>query len=130
MEAISAAQTFDGLQPYAQQLGEKLLVVKDVLNHLLPYAAKGQYERFLSDATLFMEMMGTVTVAWQWLKMAVQAKQAPVIGDASFTPEFYESKILAMRFFFKYELPEVDSRAASLKNTETLTLLDQKELIC
>ncbi len=130
METISAAQTFDGLQPYARELGEKLLVVKDVLNHLLPYAAKGQYERFLSDATLFMEMMSTVTVAWQWLKMAVQAKKALVIGDASFTSEFYESKILAMRFFFKYELPEVDSRAVSLKNAEALTLLDQKELIC
>ena len=40
-----------------------LLVLQDVMADLLPHAMKGDTERYLSDATLFLEMFGIVVVA-------------------------------------------------------------------
>lgn len=127
---MEAALTYDELKPYADLLGQKLQLVQKVLGKLMPFAMKGQYERFLSDATLFMQMMSTVVVGWQWLKMATAAKQALVTGDDTYTTAFYESKVHTLRFFYKYELAKVDSLALILMDEAVLTILEEKELIC
>jgi butyryl-CoA dehydrogenase len=128
-ESIEAAMTFDDLKPYANVLMEKLGIVQKVLGFLMPFAMKGEHERYLSDATHFMDMFGTIIVAWQWLKMATTAKQALVSGSTTYTAEFYQSKIHTMRFFYKYELSEVDSLANILMHPEVLTILEEKDLI-
>jgi len=96
---------------------------------LMPYAMQGDIERFLMDATLYMEMFGIITVAWQWLKQGVVAKQALLTQN----PEgdelaFYESKIHTMKFFFHYEIPKTLGLAVRLKDTEVLTITTEKEL--
>jgi len=127
---MEAALTYDELKPYAGMLGQKLQLVQKVLGKLMPYAMKGQYERYLSDATLFMQMMSTVVVGWQWLKMATAAKQALVTGDDTYTTAFYESKVHTLKFFYKYELAKVDSLAQILMDEAVLTILEEQELIC
>lgn len=126
---VEAAMAFDVLQPYAKVLNEKLGIVQKVLGFLMPFAMKGEHERYLSDATLFMDMFGTIIVAWQWLKMATTAKQALVSGNTTFKTEFYESKIHTMRFFYKYELGEVDSLANTLMHPDVLTILEEVDFI-
>ncbi len=128
-QTIEQALTFDELKPYAKMLGDKMKLTEKVLNFLLPFAMKGEFERFLSDATLFMDFFGTLVVGWQWLKMAVVAKQALVTGSTEYTTDFYESKVHTMRFFFKYELPKMEGLAPSLMSEEVLTILEEKEVI-
>jgi butyryl-CoA dehydrogenase len=126
---IQEALTHDELKPYAKILGEQLQLSQKVLNFLMPFAMKGNYERFLSDATIFMEFFGTIVVAWQWLKMATQARQALVTGQTKYGESFYEGNIHTMKFFFKYEVPKTTGLAHILMNEEVLTILEQKELI-
>ncbi len=126
---ITAASQYPDLQRYAKQLGEKLTQAKGVIGFLLQFAQRGEYERFLADATLFMEYFSTLVVAWQWLKMANAAKEALVTGNTPYGEDFYESTLHTMRFFFTYELPRVDSLATILQNEEELTLLKGKEVI-
>ncbi len=128
-QTISQAMAFDELKPYARQLGEKMQLSQKVLGFLLPFAAKGEYERFLSDATVFMEFFGTLVVGWLWLKMAVVAKQELAVGNTGFTAEFYESKLHTMKFYFKYELPRMEGLAPTLMSEEVLTILEEKEVI-
>jgi butyryl-CoA dehydrogenase len=90
---------------------------------------QGDIERFLMDATLYMELFGIITVAWQWLKQAVVAKQALITQN----PEgdelaFYESKLHTMKYFFHYEVPKTLGLAVRLKDTEVLTITTEKEL--
>ncbi len=127
--SIEAAMAYDELKPYAKVLIEKLGIVQKVLGFLMPFAMKGEHERYLSDATLFMDLFGTIIVAWQWLKMATTAKQALVSGATTFTADFYQSKIHTMRFFYKYELGEVDSLANTLMHPDVLTILGEEEII-
>lgn len=128
-QTLEATMTYDDLKPYARQLMKALKTNQRILEHLLTFAQKGEHERFLSDATIYMEMMSTIVVAWQWLKMASVAKERLVVSDGDHTTEFYESKIHTMKFFFKYELTKVDSLASILESEDVLTLAEEKELI-
>ena len=64
----------------------------------------GNYERFLSDANLFMEFLSHVVIGWLWLDIAVNAQRNILGGDQTYSKTFYESKIHTMKFYFKYEL--------------------------
>ena len=128
-QTIEAAMTFDELKPYAKVLIEKMQLTQKVLEFLMQFAMQGDHERFLSDATIFMEMFGTVAIAWQWLKLGVHAKQALVTGDTTFTPEMHESTIHTMKFFYKYEVPRTEGQAQIIMHDEVLTLVGDKELI-
>jgi butyryl-CoA dehydrogenase len=86
---------------------------------------KGDYESYLADATAFMEMTSNVVIAYQWLKMATSAKHSIVTGDTTYKPQFYESKIHTMKFYFKYELPHVRATLATILNDDELTILKE-----
>ncbi|MDB5240971.1 MAG: acyl-CoA dehydrogenase [Spirosoma sp.] len=128
-KTVTEAGTFDDLKSYADQLTGELARVQDVMTTLLPHAMKGDTERYLSDATLFLEMFGIVVVAWQWLKQAVVAKQTILTQNPQGDDlTFYEGKIHTMKFFFHYEVPKTLGLAVRLKDTEVLTIVSAKEL--
>lgn len=128
METIQAAQTHDALKLYAKTLGEKLQLSKQVLDFLLAFTQKGEFERYISDATIFMEFFGTIVVGWQWLKMAVRAKQALITGAGNHPDTFYESKIHTMQFYYKYEMTKVDGLADTLMDEQVLTIPSAREV--
>jgi len=90
---------------------------------------KGNYERYLADANLFMEYMSIVVLGWLWLEMAVDAKKELTNTNRKYSEIFYESKIHTMKFYFKYEVPKTNSLVESLMNDETLTIKKDKEHI-
>jgi butyryl-CoA dehydrogenase len=128
-KTIAGAAGHDELKPYATMLKSELGRIQEVLQSLMPHAGAGDTERYLSDATLFLEQMGIVVVAWQWLKQGMVAKQAMLTqnpqGDEL---AFYEGKLHTMKFFFHYEVPKTLGLAARLRDTEVLTIVSAKEL--
>ncbi|MEL6122229.1 MAG: acyl-CoA dehydrogenase, partial [Bacteroidota bacterium] len=128
-KTISDAKTFDDLAPYAQTLTDKLALTQQILGHLMGFAQKGQFERYLSDATIFMDFASTIVIAWQWLSMATSAKQALVTGNMKRTEEFYQAQIHTMRFYFKYEVPKVEGMRETLLSDEVLTIVEEKETV-
>ena len=129
-ETMQAASTYDEFKPYIKTLGSKLQETQEVMQYLLQYAMKGEHEKFLADATIFMEFFSTIVIGWQWLKMATISKEALVTGKLVQPAEFYESKIHTMKFFYKYEMPKTASAVETLKNGDFLTILEaEKELI-
>ncbi len=129
MQSIREAATHDELAPYADKLGQELKQIQSIMATLLPHAGAGDTERYLSDATLFLELFGNVLVGWMWLKQATVAKQALLTQNPQGNDlAFYEGKIHTMKFFFHYELPKNLGLAARLKDPEVLTLVTEKEL--
>jgi len=129
MKSIQEAIKFDELKPYANQLGVKLQDVQKVLGHLSKYAKAGDYERYTADANMFMEYFSNIVMAWLWLDMATEAKSSLVKGDKTYTEEFYESKVHAMKFFFKYELSKTTYLAEVLMNDESLTIKNEEKKV-
>ncbi|QNM84657.1 acyl-CoA dehydrogenase [Polaribacter pectinis] len=129
VKTIIAASNDEDLKTYATILGDKLKLSQKVLGHLMPFAMKGNYERYLADANLFMEYMSIVVLGWLWLEMAVDAKKELSNSDKKYSETFYESKIHTMKFYFKYEVPKTNSLAESLMSNEVLTIKKDKEFI-
>ncbi|MDX2286115.1 MAG: acyl-CoA dehydrogenase [Bacteroidia bacterium] len=126
-KTIREASAYEDLRKQAGILGEKLKATQEILMHLMPFAMKGDIERYLADATLFMEFFGIVTVAWQWLKQGIAAKQALLTRNPQGEElEFYEGKLLTMRYYFAYEVPKTLGLLQRLKDDEVLTIVTEK----
>jgi len=128
MNSIKAASEFEDLLPYAKKLKSTLSLAQEVVQFLMDFAKKGDYERFLSDATVFMEFFGNIIVGWLWLDIAVKAQNAMVLTNANYSSVFYESKIHAMKFYFKYEIPKTKALAEVLMDEQVLTTSVEKQL--
>lgn len=121
---IKEASQFDELAPEANQLSEALALMGKVLNHLTPIAAKGKINTYLSDATIFMKMMGNVVIAYQWLQMGLAAAQSLNSDSMEYDQSFYQGKITTMKFYFKYELPLITGDATTLMDEQRITMQD------
>jgi hypothetical protein len=58
----------------------------------------------LANAGCYLDAFGHAVVAWLWLDQAVSAIQGIAGPDAA----FYQGKLAACRYFYKWELPRID----------------------
>ena len=63
------------------------------------------------------------------VRYGTRAQNALVTGNTENSTDFYESKIHAMEFYFKYELPKTTGLAEILMdNKQALTIGTDKEI--
>ena len=86
-------------------LQAELARVGVVTSQLAGIAQGGDQERFLANAAAYLEMLGHIVVAWIWLQQALVATRAMATAGAADRP-FYDGKLRACRYFFRYELPK------------------------
>lgn len=77
-------------------------------------------ERYLADASLFLEAAGILCIAWMWLKQAVTAQQALSAGASE--QGFYFGKIETARYTMDYELVKLNALLARFSATAYPTL--------
>jgi len=119
---ISTAQNIPALKPYALELKDALHRLEKVTSHLLTIAAEGNFELFLADATLYLELFGIITIGWQWLIQAVCIQSALESERSEAEVNFYRGKMYTFRYFFGYELPKINAISQRLLNSDGLTV--------
>ena len=119
---IKEASAHDSLQFNIRVLGESLNSIQQVLGALMPHAQNGDFERYLADATIFMDLFGTVVMGWQWLKIGVSAQKALDTNDSTYATDFYESKLHTLQFFYKYEMSRCKGLSKTIMNELALTI--------
>ncbi len=127
-KAIEKAGKEQELVSYAKNLKNALERLKGITTHLVGIAVKGEVELFLADATLYLELFGIIAIAWQWLLQGIVAHEALKSGPIDADLSFYRGKMYALRYFFAYELPKVETLAIRLENNDGLTVEMQPEL--
>ncbi|MFC4147925.1 acyl-CoA dehydrogenase [Micromonospora mangrovi] len=80
----------------------------------------GDPELALANASLYLEAVGHVVIAWMWLEqlLAVEAKGSPEGAEG----EFLAGKRQAARYFFRYELPRTGPQFDLLESLDRTTL--------
>lgn len=117
---ITKAKKTPGLEGQAASLEKECNRIQTVLANLSKFST--DIDRFLADASVFMEQLSYVVIGWQWLKMANVAQQRLQSSDLSRqTKAFYEGKVHTMKFFFKYELPHAEACATTITDPDYLT---------
>jgi len=125
--AIAAARRFAALEKFADELNDSLTTLQKVTQHLIAIAGQDGPEVFLADATLYLELFGIVTIAWQWLLQGIAVQKALINGAKKKDLNFYEGKMFTLRFFFAYELPKTLGLAKRLMDDDRVTVEMQKE---
>jgi butyryl-CoA dehydrogenase len=120
--SILGAEKFEELESYANQLKQSLEMLQKVTAHLMEVGRKETPERFLADATLYLEFFGIICVAWQWLVQATAVMKALRSRIDGVESNFYRGKFFAFRYFFEYELPKIQGLAKRLMNSDGLTV--------
>ena len=77
----------------------------------------GDRDGMLRHATDYLDLMGTVVVAWQWLGMATAAPRGLARGDGAST-DFYRGKLAAARYWFVTELPRAEGLTARIREAD------------
>ena len=71
-------------------------------------------EGALANATVYLEAVGHVVLAWLWLEQLLAAEGK--------TGDFYDGKRQAARYFFRYELPRTGPQLDLLESLDRTTL--------
>ena len=120
--AGAEAREVDELAPYADRLEKAARLLEEVTGALAGHAVKGEIERFLADAFLYLEFFGLIAVAWQWLKMGRAAARGLSAETGPADRQFYNGKLDTMAYFFHYELPRTLGLAARLTDEAAPTI--------
>ena len=119
---IAAAKAYNELEPFADRLKAALDRLQEVTRHLLSLAQSEGPEVFLSDATLYLELFGLVTISWQWLLQGIAVQKALSEGVKKKDQDFYAGKMYALRYFYGYELTKMEGLARRLTDTDRVTV--------
>ena len=127
LKTISQANKQDELKIHAKKLNEKIDLMQKVLNKLMPLALKGDYERFLADASIFMEFFSLIIVSWSWLDIGITAKNQ--LEKNHYDSALLKGKLEAMKYFFSYELPKTTGLAEVLMNLSEITIKKEEDYL-
>jgi butyryl-CoA dehydrogenase len=129
IETITKASNYPELKEYCDSLSKKIKLSEKILQTLMPYALKGDFEKYLADASIFMEFFSLVIVGWNWLEIAVNSQESLKNGDKKYSEIFYKSKIETMKYFFEYELPKTVGHSEIIMNPSSVTIKKEGEIL-
>ena len=129
IETITKASNYPELKEYCDSLSEKIKLSEKILQSLMPYALKGDFEKYLADASIFMEFFSLVIVGWNWLEIAANSQQALKDENKKYSDIFYKSKIETMKYFFEYELPKTIGHSEIIMNPSSVTIKKEGEIL-
>lgn len=119
---IAAARNMPALAGHAEALETALQRLQQATAQMLPAARDGRIALYLSNATLYLDMLGHVCVAWMWLRQARVAARALAAGVTGGEAAFYQGKLAACRYFYAYELGRLDHWLPLLARLEPAVL--------
>ena len=119
-ETIAVARATGALAEPAAALEAAIADIGATTRRLVE-AIAGDPERALANATLYLDSLGHVVVAWRWLAQALAANAA-LTGANAVDRDFYRGKLAACRYFFVHELPatELDARLLAAMDATVL----------
>ncbi|RZO99668.1 MAG: acyl-CoA dehydrogenase [Flavobacteriales bacterium] len=126
---IEKADQDDELKKWASSLNDQLDQSQKILFHLMPFALKGDYEKFLADASIFMEFFSLILVGWSWLEIGVATKYALSSSNSTLDSKFYQGKLDALEYFYVYELPKTKGLAEILLHPSSVTIKKKDKVI-
>ena len=105
-ETVNEAATTPALAKYASTLSDAVEEIEDSTRQVL---AAEDLKLCLANATLYLDAIGHVVIAWMWLKQALAATKGLLDASPS-DGAFYSGKLQACRYFFNYELPKISAQ--------------------
>lgn len=119
-DTINAAENIELLEIQIDEISRNVYMFSSITKELLDKIEKYDIEKMLSDATLYLELVGILAISWQLLKqfVAVQNHQ---------DENFKQGKIFAFHYYCEYELPKIQLIRNRLEKNDFLTVKMKEE---
>lgn len=124
MADIAEANAEDPLHSHAAELAAHLSETVATTGRLAGALAEDP-RLGLANATLYLDMLGHVTIAWMWLRQATAAVRKLRTGEGD--ADFLKGKLVTCRYFLSYELPKTRTQRALLDSLDDTTLTMKPE---
>lgn len=133
---IGEHKELEGVQDLAQDLQNRVNLLGEMGMYFANCAKEGKLLVPVSNATPFVQLMGDICVAWLlfWQAGIAVKRLADIFKENGIDPQdvagrdeffsqnkeaaYYDGKVHSARFFIKNVLPQVDGRAAAIKNED------------
>ncbi|WP_226647914.1 acyl-CoA dehydrogenase [Microbulbifer variabilis] len=116
---VKEAQDKENLVSMATALEESLQKL-DETGMALFAQLQEDVDRGLSNATLYLDVFGCILVAWIWLRQAIIATNALEGTVSEEDANFYRGKLHTARFYFEWELPNIQPKITLLQKGNNL----------
>ena len=93
--------------------------LENVTETLLGAMLEKNIDSVLSNSAKYLDLFGHVLIAWLWLKQGLVAARALDENPHAADESFYLSKLQAMKYFYRFELPEIAVWAKLLLELDT-----------
>lgn len=118
-DTINEAENIKDLEMQVGEFSRCVFLFSSITKVLMERTEKNGIEKALCDATLYLEMVGILSVGWQLLKQFITVQNNE---DANFK----QGKIFSFYYFCEYELVKIQYLFKRLENEHFVTV-DMKE---
>ena len=126
-KTLDEAKQYNGLQQTTEQLSEALTTLSTTTEAVLSAMATKNIDLALSNSVKYLELFGHVIIAWLWLKQSIVATKALAEQPHQDDVYFYQGKLQAAQYFYRFELPEINLWSQLLIHTDSTSFDMQPE---
>ncbi|MEH6590399.1 MAG: acyl-CoA dehydrogenase [Halioglobus sp.] len=118
-ETIAQSSGIESVAGFGEELTAAIATLKQVTDTLLGAMLEKNIDMALSNSVKYLELFGNVVIAWLWLKQGIVAANALANNNPhEADQDFYRGKLQAMKYFFRFELPEINTWAKILTDLD------------
>ena len=122
-EALSSDS--EELRRFGRLLNDALDRVTAVTRNLLGIVGRGELDLGLANASVYLDLVGHTVIGWIWLRQGLVAQKKLETANGA-DRDFYQGKLQACAFFFRWELPKTAQWSDLLESLDP-TCLDMRD---
>lgn len=121
-QCIAQAREDEALSAYAAELETAVETVSRTTEFLMASMLEKDIDLVLANSVKYLDLFGHLIIGWMWLKQGLVASAALAAAPHDADVAFYRGKLQALRYFFRYELPEIEAWSALLMRLDDTCL--------
>ncbi|MFS1422905.1 acyl-CoA dehydrogenase [Shewanella sp. 10N.286.48.B5] len=107
-KTIAVAKKHPNLKVFSSQLSDAVRLLKITTDSVLTAMSTENIDLALANSVKYLELFGHIIIAWLWLKQAIVATEALSKKPHQADENFYQGKLQAQQYFYRFELPKIE----------------------
>ena len=120
-ETIEQANTFKSLLSHVEVFNRAVRLIEGVTKKINDEKKDNGDTVALANSGIYLDTLGHIVIGWIWIKQAITVFANPSRRDKS-AAKFYDGKLRACDYFYKYEMPKVEERCKLLLELDVTCL--------
>ncbi|MEZ9540226.1 acyl-CoA dehydrogenase [Shewanella sp. 10N.286.51.B8] len=118
-KTIAVAKKHPNLKVFSSRLSDAVRLLKVTTDSVLTAMSTENIDLALANSVKYLELFGHIIIAWLWLKQAIVATEALSKKPHQADENFYQGKLQAQQYFYRFELPKIEHWSTILLTSDS-----------